>query len=199
MALVTEDLEGRPIDEGAPALHVDAENTFRGRIKQSLKGLLPPTHLAFRRDLDARAAANETEPGQGEHRGDDNVYRDQQPLRLTGRLAELGREGTLQLRQSAVQKGRLLTQLAKLVNSCVWRDPADAGPFHQRLHLLDHQIALAPDADRLGHERHAMEPPEEPNQAIYVIRMVASTQKPSAGHSQVGACLLELFARLPVA
>ena len=113
--------------------------------------------------------ARDREQG-GEHAVDDQ----QQPLRLPRRLAELSREPALELGQALVQDDRLLAHLGRAAGVEIALDDALMRLLGERSHLLDDEVAIGPGDDRLGHERNAMEPAEQPDQAADVVGVVAA-------------------------
>ena len=66
-------------------------------------------------------------------------------------------------------------------------------------HLLDDDVAVGPRHDRVGHERDAVEPSEQADQAVDVVGVIAALQEAAARDREVGVGPLQLLARDAIA
>jgi len=181
----------RRIREQHPAAPVQGQDAVRSRIRE--RAITP---LGFA-DLTHEPPDRERTEGEQERRRarDD---REEQAPRAARRFAERRRELVLERSDSRVE-GVDVAEDA--------RDPFRGGarthgivhPRRARRERLDLTIAVLPDRDRALHRTVAVELAVQPRHDLHVVGMIAALQEPSPHHRRVGARLLQLLARDPIA
>ena len=195
LALVTQHLKRRPVDESAAPSGIDAVQTLRRGIEQALERLLPAPDLVLCRCLHARAVAHEGQAGQPEQEGEREVQSEQQALAVPSRFAKLRSELVFERRQSLVEHKRLVAHLGdRGVVQVAKHDLLVRAPREQA-HLLDHAVAFGPRRDGARHQRRLVEQAEQADHAGDFAVVGTAVEEALARHAVVGVGLLKLLAR----